>query len=334
MLTCRTQTCQMGLQHQGQEVCNQWRDSLPYGTGKDVCMLLCLYAYCQWHIRSSWHLWKTSTIHLCNRYSRCVHPLECNPNQAGYLLWCQAFLSKFDWELPQAVTLFQSLLTHYCKHHVEWNAQTNFTTRCKAFLHFSQANYKGVMRRLGISLQLRKWMTIKENSNTNLGYTLESRTVCWAGCKSWPSHDASSLSFTTPKRTCAEVPNRFDLCQGATLHWPCEILDVPCETTWTPWVAAGMHPEVAEVPKGKRICLWQEMLQAIDYSDMGVVHELMGSHFVGSCEPTGLWPKKFSHATMTVVELFNAGSKEQDAPSHCHSGVGDYDVQLVVWQQP
>ena len=44
-------------------------------------------------------------------------------------------------------------------------------------------------------------------------------------------------------------------------------------------LALSMHPEVAEVLKGKRICLWQEMLQAIDYSDMGVVHELMGSHF-------------------------------------------------------
>ena len=58
-----------------------------------------------------------------------------------------------------------------------------------------------------------------------------------------------------------------------------------------------------------------------------------GSHLVGSCEPRGLWPKKFSTAMMTVDELFSTASKEGDAHSHFHSGIGDYDVHLEVRKQ-
>ena len=46
------------------------------------------------------------------------------------------------------------------------------------------------------------------------------------------------------------------------------------------------------------------MLQAINYEDMGVVDEFMGgTSFVGSAPTTGLWPAKFTPATMSVSEL-------------------------------
>ena len=56
--------------------------------------------------------------------------------------------------------------------------------------------------------------------------------------------------------------------------------------------------------KGKRTCLWEYMLKAISYEDMGVVKEFTeGSHLVGSCDVTGLWPKKFAPATMTKIYI-------------------------------
>ena len=45
------------------------------------------------------------------------------------------------------------------------------------------------------------------------------------------------------------------------------------------------EPTVAEVIKGKRIILWKEMLQAIQYSDVGVVDEFV------KC--SGLPPRRF-----------------------------------------
>ena len=55
-----------------------------------------------------------------------------------------------------------------------------------------------------------------------------------------------------------------------------------------------MDPSVAAVLKGKRILLWKNMLEYIDYEDMGVVAEMTeGARLVGEAESTGLWPKKF-----------------------------------------
>ena len=54
----------------------------------------------------------------------------------------------------------------------------------------------------------------------------------------------------------------------------------------------------------KNIFLWKEMLQAINYEDMGVVDEFMcGTSLVGAAPATGLWPAKFTPATMSVGEL-------------------------------
>ncbi len=56
----------------------------------------------------------------------------------------------------------------------------------------------------------------------------------------------------------------------------------------------SMRPDVASVLHGNRV--WEEMLKASGYEDMGVVKEFAeGSHLVGTCDVTGLWPKKFTH---------------------------------------
>ena len=55
------------------------------------------------------------------------------------------------------------------------------------------------------------------------------------------------------------------------------------------------------------------MLKTIGYEDMGVVKEFTeGSHLVGACDVTGLWPKKFAPATMTIDELHCTAAKERE----------------------
>ena len=56
---------------------------------------------------------------------------------------------------------------------------------------------------------------------------------------------------------------------------------------------------------------------------MGVVKESTeGSHLVGACDVTGLWPKKFTPATMTIDDFHSAAAKERELQSHLHVGVG------------
>ena len=67
---------------------------------------------------------------------------------------------------------------------------------------------------------------------------------------------------------------------------------------------ASMHEDVRQVLADKSILFWKEMLQAINYEDMGVVDEFMcGTSLVGPAPKTGLWRAKFTPATMSVGEL-------------------------------
>ena len=95
---------------------------------------------------------------------------------------------------------------------------------------------------------------------------------------------------------------------------------------------ANMHEDVRHVLADKTILLWKEMLQAINYEDMGGVDEFMcGTSLVGSAPTTGLWPAKFTPATMSVGELHDTASRERS------QGVRaiDMDPSMVqtVWEQ-
>ena len=73
-----------------------------------------------------------------------------------------------------------------------------------------------------------------------------------------------------------------------------------------------MDSEVAAVLGGKNILLWEAMLKAVDYPDLGVVDEFkQGSQLVGCVERTGLWPSKFSPATIGEAELHSAVTMER-----------------------
>ena len=67
---------------------------------------------------------------------------------------------------------------------------------------------------------------------------------------------------------------------------------------------SNLDPAVASVLRGKRILLWKQMLESIEYEDMDVVNEFVsGTKLVGEAQSTGLWPKKFKPASLTESDL-------------------------------
>ena len=97
-------------------------------------------------------------------------------------------------------------------------------------------------------------------------------------------------------------------------------------------IKSNMHKDVRHVLADKNILLWKEMLVAIHYEDMGVVDEFMhGSSLVGPAPSTGLWPARFTPATMSVDELYDTARCERD------QGVKaiemDDDMLQSVWSQ-
>ena len=98
---------------------------------------------------------------------------------------------------------------------------------------------------------------------------------------------------------------------------------------------SSLHPHVASVLKGKRLLLMREMMQSIQYEDMDVFEEFtQGTMLVGSSPISGLWPLKFSPATMTLADLDASACKERDILGR-GKPVGDHDEELAqsVWQQ-
>ena len=99
-------------------------------------------------------------------------------------------------------------------------------------------------------------------------------------------------------------------------------------------LAAKLEPGVAEVLKGKRILLWKEMLQSINYVDMGVVNEFCeGSRLTGQTERIGLWPSKVTPATVTEQELHVQAKMQWAALTYGQVVFFDDEIAGAVWEQ-
>ena len=95
-----------------------------------------------------------------------------------------------------------------------------------------------------------------------------------------------------------------------------------------------LEPGVAEVLQGKRILVWKEMLQSINYSDMGVVDEFCaGSRLTGQTDLTNLWPSKVTPATMTEGELHAQARLQRDGISFSQVVFFDSEIAHSVWDQ-
>ena len=97
---------------------------------------------------------------------------------------------------------------------------------------------------------------------------------------------------------------------------------------------SNMDTSVACAVKEKRILVFEEMLRATQFPDLGVVDELReGSDLTGDVPPTGMLPGKFEPALISESELqANAARVRQVAIAEMRSS-GDEFIDRVVWQK-
>ena len=75
---------------------------------------------------------------------------------------------------------------------------------------------------------------------------------------------------------------------------------------------ASVDSDVVKVVGQKNIFLWDAMLRAVGYPDLGVVEEFKrGTDLVGEVEKTGLWPVKFQPAVIGVDELYGIAAMRE-----------------------
>ena len=86
--------------------------------------------------------------------------------------------------------------------------------------------------------------------------------------------------------------------------------------------------------QNKRFLLWQEMLEASQYVDMGVVSELrQGIHLKGETCRTTLWPEKFTPAAISPEELSDISRRDRSSVKNYPIISDDSTVNEAVWQQ-
>ena len=98
---------------------------------------------------------------------------------------------------------------------------------------------------------------------------------------------------------------------------------------------ANTQPGPHLIHTSKRLLLLKEMTNSINYEDVAVFDEFtQGSMLVGSSQVSGLWPLKFTPATMTLTELAVNSQKERGMLEQ-HKPLVDQDDELLrsVWSQ-
>ena len=95
-----------------------------------------------------------------------------------------------------------------------------------------------------------------------------------------------------------------------------------------------MDEEVVKIVRQKNLLLWEEMLKAVDYPDMGVVEEMKnGTELVGCIAKTGIWPTKFQPASVGLDELRDIACRERNGLAAQFTGLCDGDIGDQVWQK-
>ena len=97
---------------------------------------------------------------------------------------------------------------------------------------------------------------------------------------------------------------------------------------------SNLDPAVASVLRGKRILLWKQMLESIEYEDMDVVNEFVsGTKLVGEAQSTGLWPKKFKPASLTESDLSHIAKSQRSVLNYKSFEFMDDETLNAVWNQ-
>ena len=99
-------------------------------------------------------------------------------------------------------------------------------------------------------------------------------------------------------------------------------------------VHESLHADVARVLHGKKILLWEEMLSAINYEDMGVVEEFKTGTMLTGCAPiTGLWPTRFTPATATEDDVRAMAKVQRQTLSYKSVVFFEKEIAESVWGQ-
>ena len=95
-----------------------------------------------------------------------------------------------------------------------------------------------------------------------------------------------------------------------------------------------MDSDVVKVVGQKNILLWDVMLRAVGYPDLGVEDEFKrGTDLVGEVEKTGLWPVKFQPAVIGVDELCGIAAMERGSIAEQFGGCSDIELTEQVWSK-
>ena len=95
----------------------------------------------------------------------------------------------------------------------------------------------------------------------------------------------------------------------------------------------SMDSEVASITASKRIRLFGEMLASVGYPDPGVIDELqLGVDMVGTVPETGMLPKKFSPALLTLDGLRQQAALLRKTHREVASSSGDPSIDEAVWK--
>ena len=95
-----------------------------------------------------------------------------------------------------------------------------------------------------------------------------------------------------------------------------------------------MDTSVEQAVRGKRIALFEEMLEHYQYPDLGVVQELKyGVSLTGEVKETDMLPFKYTPALLTCEALEVHHSLRRSQILANPTGSGDADIDAEVWRQ-
>ena len=142
-----------------------------------------------------------------------------------------------------------------------------------------------------------------------------------------PSRLQSSQSTYESTNSCDRVDSRLT----AVKFWLKRAMELKCDECD---FQKKLDPAVAGVLRGKRILLWKQMLESIQYEDMEVVDEFAsGTRLVGEAQTTGLWPKKFKPASLTESDLSTISASQRSVLTYRSFEFMDEDTLNAVWNQ-
>ena len=97
----------------------------------------------------------------------------------------------------------------------------------------------------------------------------------------------------------------------------------------------GKMPEhLKDILAPKRILVWKEMLEEVNYPDMAVVDEMVqGTQLTGIIPPTGIFEKAFKPAESTVGMLMEGSASKRLAAFYSTRTSGDPTVDEVVYSK-